>query len=305
MKRNIEIQPQNIMNVQKRIKEFAEVISGLRRLLQSKMYIEINTPIIRKTTSKPFPRVSVNGYDKYLRDSMELSLRYNLKYFDKIYEIGKCFRNEKISANHLYEFTMLELYSVNETLNDLIELSIEIIKDLDISLPIKRISVAKKIAEDFNIDLEKNDDSILATKIRKEYETDVPDYVVINKYIEENIEILSEGNIAILFDYPISTISGAKRKDNTIGIINRFEIFINGIEIFHGYEDECNLSLYKGRSEKVDLFNYEERIIYNELKTNSLPNVSVGLGFGVERLCMLKYNVSDIKEYYFSNNFSI
>lgn len=303
MKRNIEIQPQNIMNVQKRIKEFAEVISGLRRLLQSKMYIEIKTPVIRKTTSKPFPRVSVNGYDKYLRDSMEISLRYNLKYFDRIYEIGPCFRNEKNGANHLNEFTMLELYSKNETLNDLIDLSIEIINDLNISFPLKRISVAKKIAEDFNIDLEKDDDSKLATTLRKENETDVPDYDIINKYIEENIEILSKGNIAILFDYPISTISGAKRKDKTIGIINRFEIFINGIEVFHGYEDECNLPLYKGRSEKVDLFNYEEKIIYNELETNSLPNDSVGLGIGVERLCMSKYNVSDIKEYHFSNIF--
>jgi lysyl-tRNA synthetase class 2 len=127
--------------------------------------------------------------------------------------------------------------------------------------------------------------------------------MLVNKFIEAEIEPSSKNKIVIFKDYPICTISSARKIQNTKSLINRFELFINGSEIMHAYEDENDLEDFINRSKKVDLYNYEEKIIINNIKDGILPSNSAGLGIGIERLCMAVYNVNNINEYFFSSNF--
>lgn len=280
------------------------VIQKIRNFLLNKGCVETNTPIIRKSSSKPFPRIKIECQDnKYLRDSMEMALRYNLSYIDKIFEIGQCFRNESTNS-HLNEFIMMELYVVNKNIDYLIELSYQIVNLFFENKKIETFSIANFIKEKYGCDLINEDEEKFIEILRKKYNDNKSmNYSIVNKFIEKEIEPLSKDKVVIFKDYPICTISTARKIPNTKSLINRFELFIDGSEIMHAYEDENNIDNLVKRSKKVDLYNYEEKIIVNEIKKGILPSNTVGLGIGIERLCMAVYNVNDINEYFFSSNF--
>ena len=147
---------------------------------------------------------------------------------------------------------------------------------------------------------------MLADKLRHLYGIKAGfDYEIINKYIYENIEPLSAGRCMMFYDYPASTICSARRRRDCRGIIRRFELFIDGLEIMHAYEDEDDMESFKERCADYGLFNYEERLIYAAIVANRLPARTAGLGIGIERLCMGISKIRDIRSYRFLREFTI
>ncbi len=290
--------------IKDRIIQKNNVIQKIRNFLLTNGYIETNTPIIRKSSSIPFPRIRIECQDeKYLRDSMEMALRYNLSFVDKIFEIGQCFRNEN-NNSHLSEFIMIELYVVDKKIDYLMKLSSQIVNLFFVNKKIETFSIANFIKRKYKCDLVKENEVKFINLLRKKYNDKRSlDYKLINKFIEKEIEPLSKDKVVIFKDYPICTISSARKIEETKSLINRFELFIDGIEIMHAYEDENDIDCFVKRSEKVDLYNYEEKIIVGEIEKGNLPSNTAGLGIGIERLCMTIYHVNDINEYFFSSNF--
>lgn len=292
-----------------RIRQKASVLAILRAILTAKGFIELNTSVMRRSSSEPFPRVRLLQPEAWLRDSIEMALRYNLRFVNRIFEIGPCFRDDSIDTTHTSEFMMLELYATDFDHASIVDLSAQIFSELSPSLTMERISVADVMRKDLGVDLAKEPEEFLVDKLRVKYpqfrDKATPSYQVINHYIEKHVEPLSHARLVAFEDYPISTISSARRKPGTRSIINRVEVFYNGLEVMHGYEDEDDLSDFKARAHSVNLWNAEEQLIHESLASGSLPIRTAGLGIGIERLCVAAFldGVGDIREFLFSHTF--
>ncbi|MAT45189.1 MAG: hypothetical protein CL609_22910 [Anaerolineaceae bacterium] len=283
------------------------VLKAMRGVFQDQGFLEVTTPVRRLTSSVPFPRVAV-GVEGYLRDSMEMSLRYVLQYHPKIFEIGVCFRNESDieSRTKSPEFTMLETYAVDKSLDYFVDIIIRIIHQLRSDVKFETVSVADIIKDDLCVDLNVEPDEVLAEKIVKKTDLNIktPLYALVNYYIERYIEPLSQDKFVFFTDYPLCTISSAKKRQGTRSIINRFELFGKGIEIANAYEDEDDIMDFIHRAKNVGLFGYEEEIITETISKGLLSAKTVGLGIGVERLSMAIFERENIQAYFPSKPFS-
>lgn len=279
-------------------------------------FIEVNTPILRKGTNEIFRRHEVNfvkeqiNQTAYLRDSMECALRSSLQHHDKVFEIGACFRLDSPSATHYPEFYLHEVYALDVNLSFLMNIVSEIISQSfalqNISCTINKVSVKNYFQSSLNIDIAVSDGNELKARIISancgQYLslTKQPHYQTVNKFIAENIENIP--GINILYDYPDCTISTAKRKGTT-HVIERFEVFVDGLEICNAYLDETNIDDMIKRSRDVNLYNYEEKRIVQLINENLLSSNSGGFGIGIERLCSA-ITKSTIDEFIIAKDFN-
>jgi len=288
-----------------RMLEVHTTLKMIREQLYKRGFIETCTPVIRRDSSTVFPRVRLEE-SSYLRDSMEMALRYLTSHFPKIFEIGPCFRSEKDLTTNSNEFLMMELYVVDEPLEYLEEFACDVLLTLNPGMKIEMLSVADYIREDLGIDLCIHSDTRLVDALRRLYDVQTgSNYEIVNIYIQEKIEPLSTERCIIFYDYPASTICSARMRKNCKGIIRRFEVFIDGLEIMHAYEDENDINSFKQRCSNYKLFNYEEQLIYDAVAAGNLPAHTAGLGIGIERLCMAISKIRDIQNYRFSRKFTI
>lgn len=292
----------------------SQLLQTARSFLCQNGFYEVNTPTLRKGTNQVFPRqevkidsTSLSGV-AYLRDALEWPLRSALQYVDKVFELGVCYRMEKPDETHNPEFLMLTVYVANQNLSFMIEFAEHFLSNLmDRKLNFHKISIRDFIFEDLGIDVAVVDNITLKKAMLnsdKGYSvfSEKPLYEVINRYISDKIESQTINfEFSYLTDYPVCTLSTAKRK-NKSNIISRFELFYKGMEIANGYEDETDLTDKTNRSQSVNLFNYEEQIITQLLENNLQEGVLVGFGF--DRLCMVISNSNHINNHLTSKEFS-
>lgn len=278
----------------KKIVEKIELMKHIRNMLDKRNFLEVETPILSERASgaiaKPF-----NSYYKnnkiYLRISPELYLkRMIIMGFDRVFEFAKCFRNEGISTKHHPEFTILELYAtfvnvkfMKKIVEDIIDFIIptnnqkewkefnfyEFMKNTEI----KNNFDLKKTALEFEIQKFENKfdlfDQIISKKIATKY-----------KYIH-------------IINIPIEISPLAKAKNKFYA--DRFESFVNGFEIANGYQEQNSPEkqekafLKQKNNENIDLD------FINDLKLGLPP--TVGLGIGIERICLLKNNTENIRDF--------
>jgi len=227
---------------------------------------------------------------------MEINLR--LKVTDitpKVYEIGPCFRQEKEDETHRVEFYMMELYSRGEKLVHMIELMknisqccIPFVKDVEI------FSVKDFMLADLGVDIATLSTDELIEHIPNCRPTvyvkgDRP-FALVNRYIEQFVEpaLTKKDCLYFLVDYPISTICVANRTNGT-NCIERFECFINGLEISHAFEDSIQADDIEMRTKQSRIMSPE---IFEQIRLTREGRVAatVGLGIGIDRLCMLYRN---------------
>lgn len=265
----------------------------VRDVLQNAGYIETFSPIFRQYDSAVNPRFSItrmDGRESYLRDCMELPLReYISSENPKVFEIGPCFRQGENDSTHSEEFYMMELYSLNESLDDMIKLTINIVEaTLDRSVKTETISVKGVIQEEFNLDISTASTELLNQAIINKYPDLSADakYKVVNNYIElKGCELFVEKDILyFLCEYPLCTIDSAKRVGNENCIL-RFEAHYNGLEIAHAFVDCMDSSDLETRNEET-LDNESIELI--SLIQNGKLYPTVGLGIGINRLTLLK-----------------
>ncbi len=301
------------------------IVGEIRRFLDSKGFLEFETPILQPVyggaNAKPFI-THVNAIDRnyYLRISDELYLkRLLVAGYPKVFEIGKDFRNEDIDSRHNPEFTMIEIYEAFKDYNDMMELTENLIKhlaqkingslkvkigenEIDLSGEWKKVKLLEKLKEGGVDPNTITDDEI--KKLLEKYDIKMPSYVrgiALTKLFEEIYEHTFI-NPTFVIDYPRESTPLCKLHRNDPNLVERFELFINGIEIANGYT-ELNDPILQ---EKFFNEEVERRILGDEEAQQKdtdfiealrvgMPNAG-GVGIGIDRISMILTSAKSIKE---------
>ena len=292
------------------------LISAVRKFLSEKGFTEVETPMLQGIAggaeAEPFKtHHNALNMDLYLRIAPELYLkRLLVAGFEKVYEIGRNFRNEGISTRHNQEFTMLELYAAYSDYEGMMALCEEIIKYaasslagdemtlVDVEKPFKRIFVFKALREKTGIDFENNmEREFLAASARKlniEFEENAPSSKIFEN-IYEGILLKNVIEPVFLIDFPEEFSPLAKTKKGT-RIAERFELFINNMEIANAYSElndpaaqRRRLMRQSARSAKDIDEDFLEALEYG------MPPAG-GLGIGIDRLAMVLTNSTSVKD---------
>lgn len=281
----------------------AKVISSLRRYLEDHGYIEVETPMLTpKATgaaAKPFKtHHNALDIDLYARIAPELYLkRLVVGGFEKAYELNRNFRNEGISYKHNPEFTMLEFYCAYMDVNGMMDFCEEMIKE-----SIRKATGGLKVEYEGNeIDFSKFEripmrDAIL----RYAPEADIDDQNMVElfeNHVEENLI-----QPTFVIDYPKSISPLSKASPQNPQIAERFELFINGMEVANGFSE---LNDPKEQYERfVDQMSERERgdeeaMVLDEDYVRALSYgmpPAAGIGIGIDRLVMLLTNKHSIRD---------
>src|SRR4030043_345363 len=241
----------------------SQIISALRLFLDEVGFIEVETPVLQPVAGGALARRFKTHHqalnqDLYLRIALELYLkRLIIGGFDKVYEIGRIFRNEGISTRHNPEFTMVEIYQAYADYNDMmkmvedmacyiagevagkteIKFGGELIK---LTPPWQRISLREEIKERCGIDFEDYPDAkSLRTRMEKSG-LEVDPNKDRGRLIDELITTFVEPSLmqpTFLVDYPVEMSPLAKRKRDNDRLVERFEAFIGGLELANAFTE--------------------------------------------------------------------
>ncbi|MCM8761819.1 MAG: lysine--tRNA ligase [Candidatus Omnitrophica bacterium] len=319
-----------IMNEEVRevFKKRVKVIQYIREFLNSKGFIEVDTPMMHPIPGGAEARPFITYHNTlemnlYLRIAPELYLkRLLVGNFEKIYEINRSFRNEGISPLHNPEFTMLELYSAYGDCREMMEITESLItflgekinnslamdyqdKKIDLSLPWKRIKWADIFSEagianwrDKEVVLKKAEEE--GIELTEEDKGNV--FEVLDKIFKKKIQPKLV-NPTFIYQYPVEISPLAKSYPDSVDMVERFELFIGCLEIANAYSELNDpveqrrrfldaINKTTGNKEKMVDEDYIEALEYG------MPPAG-GLGIGIDRLVMLLTNSSSIREVIF------
>ena len=308
------------------------IIKELRNILDSKGYLEVETPILNTITTGDAARPFITHHntldmDMYLRIAPELNLkRIIVGGFDKVYEIGRLFRNEGMDYKHNPEFTNIELYSAYEDYNDMMNITEEIISTIAKKVlgttqityqgvPInlepswKRISMIDAIKEVTGIDFNKIKTDKKALELADKHDIFIEETKqtrghVINAFFEEYVEETLVQPTFII-DYPVEISPLTKRKPSDPRLVERFELFIGGREYANAYSELNDpIDQYERFLKQVEAKNAGDQEAggmdedYVHALEIGLPPTG-GLGIGLDRLIMLLTDSQSIRDILF------
>jgi len=318
----------------------SQIIAAIRNFLDSRGFMEVETPVLQSQAGGALARPFITHHyaldeDLYLRIALELHLkRLMVGGFDKVYEIGRVFRNEGISIKHNPEFTLLECYQAYADYNDIMNLVEEAVshiarevlgdtkitcdgKIIDLAPPWQRLDLRQTIKKYCGIDFEKypNADSlreeILPNLAAGHLEGNIPsgewegfNTMSRGRLIDKLIATFVEPNVTqptFLLDYPVEMSPLAKRKRGNDRLAERFEAFINGVEIANAFT-ELNDPVEQRERFRQQL---KERVKDGEAEVADedflqaleygMPPTG-GLGIGIDRLIMVLTGQSSVRE---------
>jgi lysyl-tRNA synthetase class 2 len=278
----------------------SELLWRIRTLLREDGFRELITPVFRRADDLTGKRVHADvGGPGFLRSMIGPALRYTLRHAPRVFEIGPCFRSDDPDTTHSREFTMLDLYAAGEDYTFLTDLAQRLVR---LAWPgkITAVSVAGHLAETLGIDLihQRLDPHTATLAHHLALPAATPLHELLDAYIRIEIEPLTTGAAVFLTDMPLGGNEPcAQRRHGTAAILDRFEIFIDGIEVVHGYQDEPDSAEFIARATTIGLYNPEQALVQNEIRAGSVPAHSVGLGLGIERLCMAATGIHDIHRF--------
>jgi len=307
----------------------SKIIKMMREFLDKRDFIEVETPILQPlyggAAAQPFiTKHNKLDMDLYLRIADELYLkRLIIGGFEKVYEVCKDFRNEGMDRTHNPEFTQIELYQAYADYNDIMnlveEMLTEIAKEIcgthkfeydgnkiDLTKPWKRASIISLIKEYVKIDIKKMSlEEMLKFCKQNEIELEVKTY---GKVIDEIFKQFVEPNLiqpTFVIDYPKEISPLAKSKPDNPNIVERFEIFIGGLEIGNAFTELNDPIDQRARledqAEKRKLGDFSANQVdedFLEAMEYGMPPTG-GLGLGVDRIVMLFTNSHSIKDVIF------
>ncbi len=314
--------------VRKVFKQRADIVTALRKFLDDRGFIEVETPILQPiyggAAAKPFiTHHNQLKQELFLRISFELYLkRLLVGGLDRVYEIGRDFRNEGVSYKHNPEFTQLEFYQAYADYTVIMTETEEMIAfvadqvlcarkiqfngdDIDLTPPWKRVGLREGILEKTGIDIAKHlDDEDLADEMQKKGLKFKPGSTR-GKLIDGMIGDFLEPSFiqpTFLYDYPRDISPLAKNKPEDPSIVERFEGFIGGMELCNAFTElndpmeQEKRFLELGRAYASD---DEERQPLDEDYLRAMAYgmpPSGGFGMGVDRLTMLLTGHRSIRE---------
>lgn len=308
----------------------SRIISNMRRYFDDRGWLEVETPILQAVhggaAARPF-MTHHNTLDMplYLRIANELYLkRLIVGGFDGVYEFGKMFRNEGMDRTHNPEFTSMEIYVaykdyiwMMEMVEELLEKVTESIhgttvvkvggKEIDFAGPYRRLTMFDSIKEYAGVDVSEMDEEGLR-KVCADLGIEVDASMGKGKLIDEIFGAKVEANLVqptYITDYPIEMTPLAKKHRSKPGLVERFELFVNGKEIANAYSELNDPIDQRERFEdqlKLAARGDDEAMAMDEDFLRALeygmPPTS-GLGIGIDRLTMLLTDNSTIQEVLF------
>ena len=306
----------------------SKVVSAIREFLDDRGFFEMETPVLGTlaggANARPFiTHHNTLDVDMYLRIATELYLkRCIVGGFDKVYEVGRIFRNEGMDPKHNPEFTTIELYQAFTDFHgmmDLVEemykrLALKVCGSLEITYQGKQIdmghwerltmieAVKKYSGVDFN-DWKTDEDAIAAAK---EHHVELPEVPTKGAILAEFFDAFVEDKLiqpTFIYDYPVEISPLAKRKPDDPAFTERFEYFIDCTEYGNAFSELNDPIDQKGRFERQVA---ERKAIEPDCKAQvdydyvnaleyGLPPTG-GLGFGVDRLVMLLTDSASIRD---------
>lgn len=310
-----------------------QFIKEIRRYLEDRNYIEVETPVLINKPSgalaKPFTaHHNALDIDVYLRIAPETYLkRAVIGGFNKVFEFARCFRNEGMDSTHLQDFTMLECYCSYYNYKD----NMVLIEDMLKTVINKVFGSLKVTIGDKVIDFSKKWETVSFRELIKKYiDIDINDYDTKEKLLsiikEKNIELESETDIGLLgygnlvdllykkvarpmmiepvflVEHPISLSPLARANDDNPSLTDRFQLVINGAEIVNAYSELVDPVEQMKRLEEQAALNAggdEEAMVmdmdYIEAMEYGMPPIS-GWGMGIDRVMQVLTGVPNIKD---------
>ncbi|MCD6539591.1 MAG: lysine--tRNA ligase [Candidatus Omnitrophica bacterium] len=303
----------------------SKLIGKIREFLDNQGFVEVETPFLHLipggASGKPFKtHHNALDIDIYLRIAPELYLkRLLVGGFDKIYELGRSFRNEGISLKHNPEFTMLEVYCAYQDYTFMMELTEKLIRALvkevsptgiinyqgfsiNFNQKFKKISLASKLKEDLGIEFDAGPFEFIE-KARQHF--DIKDNLSRSQIIKLIEDLIEEkyfgGEPVFVTDFYTWMSPLAKTKKDNPNLVERFELFIGGIELANAYSELNDPIEQRERFLKqIDSEEISSKIdedFIESLEYGMPP--ATGLGIGVDRLVMLLLNQPSLKEVIF------
>lgn len=304
------------------------ILRELRAFLDAKGFLEVDTPILTPfeigASARPFfTHHNTLDMDMVLRIETELYLkRLIVGGMDRVYEVGRIFRNEGMDPKHNPEFTTIELYQAYTDFHGMMDLVEEMMKtvaqkvcgtlqityqgkEIDLS-HWERMTMIEAVKKYSGVDFAAISSDEEAIAVAKEHHVDLPELPTKGAILAEFFDAFVEENLiqpTFIYDYPVENSPLAKRKPDDPAFTERFEYFINATEFGNAFSELNDPIDQKGRFERqvaerkqldpksnaqVD-YDYVTALEYGMPPTG-------GLGFGVDRLCMLLTDSASIRD---------
>lgn len=304
-----------------------KLINTIRDFYNNKGYLEVDTPVLQPIPGGAAARPFITHHHTldipmYLRIANELYLkRLIVGGFDGVYEFSRNFRNEGMDRTHNPEFTVMELYVAYKDYNWMMDLTEELMEKIAIELhgttevkvgdncidfkrPFKRITMFDAIREYTGIDISEMDESQLRD-VCKQLHIDVPTNIGKGKLIDEIFGAKCEGNFiqpTFITDYPLEMSPLTKKHRSKKGLVERFELMVNGKELANAYSELNDpIDQRKRFEEQMQLMERgddEAMFIDNDflraLEYGMPP--TAGIGIGIDRLVMIMTNNPSIQD---------
>lgn len=306
----------------------SQIISTIRKYLDGQGFIEVETPMLVANAggaaARPFiTHSNALGEDFKLRISLELYLkRLIVGGLERVYEIGRVFRNEGVDTRHNPEFTLMELYQAYTDYHGMMDLTENMYRyvaqevlgttkivyngiEMDLGKPFERITmvdaVKKYAGVDFNEIHTLEEARAAAKEHHVEYEERHKKGDILNLFFEEYVEdhLIQP---TFVMDHPIEISPLTKKKPENPEYVERFEFFMNGWEMANAYS-ELNDPIdqrerFKDQEEQLaqgnDEANTTDEDFMNALEIGMPP--TGGIGFGIDRMCMLLTDSQAIRD---------
>lgn len=306
----------------------SRVITAIREVLDGKGFVEVETPILNTiaggATARPFvTHHNTLDIDMFMRIAPELYLkRLIVGGFERVYELGRMFRNEGMDIKHNPEFTMIELYQAYADYNDMMDLTEEIYShvidkvtkkyeirygDLELNLkpPYARLTMQDAVKKYAGVDFSQGDTPALRAELEKRGIEDAKTaswgnllYETFDRFVEEKLI-----QPTFVTDYPVEVSPLAKKKKSDPRLTERFEFFIGAREMGNAYSELNDPIDQKGRFEAQaklrERGDDEAQMTDDDFVTAleyGMPPTG-GLGLGIDRLVMLltdSYSIRDV-----------
>lgn len=306
----------------------SKILATIRSFLDAQGFLEVETPMLVSNAggaaARPFEtHYNALNEDVKLRISLELYLkRLIVGGLEKVYEIGRVFRNEGVDTRHNPEFTLMELYQAYTDYHGMMDLTENMFRHvaqtvcgttcvpygdvmIDLGKPFARITMVDAVKQYAGVDFNEIPDTAAAKKLADErgihYEARHEKGDILNLFFEEYVE---EHLIQPTFvmDHPVEISPLTKRKPDMPDYVERFELFITGREMCNAYSElndpidqrkrfEAQEALIKQGDEEA---NHIDEDFMNALEIGMPP--TGGIGYGIDRLVMLLTNSQSIRD---------
>lgn len=316
-------------SVRETFRRRAQITASIRRYLDEQGFIEIETPVLNSEAGGAEARPFVTYHntmemDLYLRIATELHLkRLIVGGFEKVFELGRVFRNEGISTRHNPEFTTIEVYQAYADYNDMMDLTEALIctaaersvgslqvpyqgETIDLTSPWRRVTMHDAVQEKTGLDFSTFETLEAAQKAASNVGiTGVDDCESVGQVLNEAFEQKVEATLiqpTFILDYPVEISPLAKPHRSQPGLVERFELFIVGRETANSFSELTDpvdqrqrLEAQAARKEAGDLEAHGVDEDFITALEYGMPPTG-GLGIGIDRLAMLLSDAASIRD---------